>query len=114
VLAAKAAIAQGADDVLVVFGDTPLVEPKTLGRLRRALADGAAVALRCAKTVTGVPPSFIVIQAEASMGAVLEARVELTTAVMYSGACEAPEPSLALPALDALAASHLFLSIRAT
>jgi bifunctional UDP-N-acetylglucosamine pyrophosphorylase/glucosamine-1-phosphate N-acetyltransferase len=39
-LAAKAAIARGVDDVLVVFGDTPLVSPVTLGKLRAALADG--------------------------------------------------------------------------
>jgi bifunctional UDP-N-acetylglucosamine pyrophosphorylase/glucosamine-1-phosphate N-acetyltransferase len=45
VLAAKAAIEQGADDILVVFGDTPLILPQTLGRLRGALAEGAAVAV---------------------------------------------------------------------
>ena len=45
VLAAKAAIEYGADDVLVIFGDTPLIRPQTLQRLRRALADGAAVAV---------------------------------------------------------------------
>ena len=45
VLAAKAAIAQGADDVLVIFGDTPLIRSQTLGRLRAALAEGAAVAV---------------------------------------------------------------------
>ena len=45
VLAARAAIAQGADDILVIFGDTPLIRPQTLGKLRAALADGAAVAV---------------------------------------------------------------------
>jgi bifunctional UDP-N-acetylglucosamine pyrophosphorylase/glucosamine-1-phosphate N-acetyltransferase len=45
VLAAKAAIARGADDVLVIFGDTPLIRPQTLGRMRDALAKGAAVAV---------------------------------------------------------------------
>jgi bifunctional UDP-N-acetylglucosamine pyrophosphorylase / glucosamine-1-phosphate N-acetyltransferase len=45
VLAAKSAIARGADDILVVFGDTPLIRPQTLARLRSALADGAAVAV---------------------------------------------------------------------
>jgi bifunctional UDP-N-acetylglucosamine pyrophosphorylase / glucosamine-1-phosphate N-acetyltransferase len=45
VLAAKAALARGADDVLVVFADTPLVTPKTLVRLRGAVAQGAAVAV---------------------------------------------------------------------
>ena len=45
VLAADAAIATGADDVLVIFGDTPLVRPQTLAKLRQALAEGAAVAV---------------------------------------------------------------------
>jgi bifunctional UDP-N-acetylglucosamine pyrophosphorylase / glucosamine-1-phosphate N-acetyltransferase len=45
VLAAREAIARGADDVLIVFGDTPLVLPQTLARLRAALTDGAAVAV---------------------------------------------------------------------
>ena len=35
VLAAKAAIAQGADDVLVIFGDTPLIRPQTLRQASR-------------------------------------------------------------------------------
>jgi bifunctional UDP-N-acetylglucosamine pyrophosphorylase/glucosamine-1-phosphate N-acetyltransferase len=45
VLAARAAIEKGADDVLVVFGDTPLIRPQTLEKLRDALANGAAVAV---------------------------------------------------------------------
>ena len=44
-LAAREAIARHGDDVLVVFGDTPLVTAETLRRLRGALADGAAVAV---------------------------------------------------------------------
>ena len=44
VLAAKAAIAKGVDDVLVVYGDTPFIRAQTLERLRAPLADGAAVA----------------------------------------------------------------------
>ena len=43
VLAAKAAIARAPDDVLVIFGDTPLIRPHTLTRIREALADGAAL-----------------------------------------------------------------------
>jgi len=43
VLAAKAAIARAPDDVLVIFGDTPLIRPQTLTRIRKALADGAAL-----------------------------------------------------------------------
>jgi bifunctional UDP-N-acetylglucosamine pyrophosphorylase / glucosamine-1-phosphate N-acetyltransferase len=45
VLAAKKAIAQGYDDILVMFADTPLVGAETLTKLRTALHDGAAVAV---------------------------------------------------------------------
>jgi bifunctional UDP-N-acetylglucosamine pyrophosphorylase/glucosamine-1-phosphate N-acetyltransferase len=45
VLAAKDALARGADDVLVIFGDTPLIRPQTLARMREALAQGAAIAV---------------------------------------------------------------------
>src|SRR5581483_6487950 len=45
VLAARERIAKGADDVLVIFGDTPLVRPAVLERLRAAVAGGASVAV---------------------------------------------------------------------
>jgi bifunctional UDP-N-acetylglucosamine pyrophosphorylase / glucosamine-1-phosphate N-acetyltransferase len=50
VLAARAAIEHeavkhGADDILIVYGDTPLVQPASLLRLRAAIASGAAVAV---------------------------------------------------------------------
>jgi bifunctional UDP-N-acetylglucosamine pyrophosphorylase/glucosamine-1-phosphate N-acetyltransferase len=45
VLMAKAAIARRADDVVVIFGDTPLLSAETLRRLREALAQGVAVAV---------------------------------------------------------------------
>ena len=45
VLAARAALADGHDDVLVLFADTPLVEAATLSGLRAARADGAALAV---------------------------------------------------------------------
>jgi len=43
VLAAREAITQGVDDILVMLVDTPLVPPETLTRLRAALTHGAAV-----------------------------------------------------------------------
>jgi bifunctional UDP-N-acetylglucosamine pyrophosphorylase/glucosamine-1-phosphate N-acetyltransferase len=43
VLATKTALARAPDDVLVIFGDTPLIRPQTLTRIREALANGAAV-----------------------------------------------------------------------
>ena len=45
VLAAREAIARGADDLLVAFGDTPLISAKTFARLRAPLAQGAALAV---------------------------------------------------------------------
>ena len=45
VLAARAAIERQADDILIVYGDTPLVQPASLERLRAAIANGAAVAV---------------------------------------------------------------------
>lgn len=45
VLAARSALEQPADDILVLFADTPLVRPETLLRMRAALNDGAAVAV---------------------------------------------------------------------
>ncbi len=43
VLAARAAIARGYDDILVMFGDTPLIEAEPLLAARKKLAEGAAV-----------------------------------------------------------------------
>ena len=45
VLAARDAIAAGADDILIAFGDTPLIGAATFERLRAALKDGAALAV---------------------------------------------------------------------
>jgi bifunctional UDP-N-acetylglucosamine pyrophosphorylase/glucosamine-1-phosphate N-acetyltransferase len=45
VLAARDAMARGADDVLVAFGDTPLISAATFERLRAPLRDGAALAV---------------------------------------------------------------------
>jgi bifunctional UDP-N-acetylglucosamine pyrophosphorylase/glucosamine-1-phosphate N-acetyltransferase len=45
VLAAREAIVRGADDLLVVFGDTPLISAETFARLRAPLNKGAALAV---------------------------------------------------------------------
>jgi bifunctional UDP-N-acetylglucosamine pyrophosphorylase/glucosamine-1-phosphate N-acetyltransferase len=45
VLAARSALTQGYDDILVLFADSPLIQPTTLERLCDALKDGAAVAV---------------------------------------------------------------------
>ncbi|HVU42935.1 MAG TPA: bifunctional UDP-N-acetylglucosamine diphosphorylase/glucosamine-1-phosphate N-acetyltransferase GlmU [Xanthobacteraceae bacterium] len=43
VLTASAAIKQGTDDIVILYGDTPLIDPATLRRLRAPLAAGAAM-----------------------------------------------------------------------
>jgi bifunctional UDP-N-acetylglucosamine pyrophosphorylase/glucosamine-1-phosphate N-acetyltransferase len=43
VLAARQAIAYGADDLVVAFGDTPLISAETFDRLRTPLKNGAAL-----------------------------------------------------------------------
>ena len=45
VLAAREALVRGADDLLVVFGDTPLISAATFQRLRAPLKNGAALAV---------------------------------------------------------------------
>jgi len=45
VLAARSAIARGADDILVIFGDTPLISSATLRAMRDAIAHGASIAV---------------------------------------------------------------------
>jgi bifunctional UDP-N-acetylglucosamine pyrophosphorylase/glucosamine-1-phosphate N-acetyltransferase len=45
VLAARDAVARGADDLLVAFGDTPLISAATFDRLRTALKQGASLAV---------------------------------------------------------------------
>jgi bifunctional UDP-N-acetylglucosamine pyrophosphorylase/glucosamine-1-phosphate N-acetyltransferase len=45
VLAARDAIAAGADDLLIAFGDTPLISAATFERLREALEKGAALVI---------------------------------------------------------------------
>lgn len=43
VLAARKAIERGFDDLLILFGDTPLVQPEALSLARQRLADGASI-----------------------------------------------------------------------
>jgi bifunctional UDP-N-acetylglucosamine pyrophosphorylase/glucosamine-1-phosphate N-acetyltransferase len=45
VLAAREALARGVDDLIVAFGDTPLISAATFERLRAALKNGATLAV---------------------------------------------------------------------
>ena len=78
VLAARAALEKGADDVLVIFGDTPLIKPQTLAKLRQALTDGANVA------VLGFRPAD-----PTGYGRLVTKGAELTAIVEHADATEA-------------------------
>jgi bifunctional UDP-N-acetylglucosamine pyrophosphorylase / glucosamine-1-phosphate N-acetyltransferase len=45
VLAARPALERRSDDILIVYGDTPLIRAETLNRLREPVAGGAAIAV---------------------------------------------------------------------
>ncbi|KWV57458.1 bifunctional N-acetylglucosamine-1-phosphate uridyltransferase/glucosamine-1-phosphate acetyltransferase [Bradyrhizobium macuxiense] len=45
VLAAREALVRGVDDLLVAFGDTPLISAETFARMRAPLREGAALAV---------------------------------------------------------------------
>ncbi len=51
-LAARAAIARGFDDVLVIYADAPLVTAASLSALRQALADGVDLAAMAFETAS--------------------------------------------------------------
>ncbi len=72
VLAAKAALARGADDVVVVFADTPLITPQTIARLRGALAAGAGVAVLGFRPVDPTGYGRLVIDAAGQLIAIRE------------------------------------------
>jgi bifunctional UDP-N-acetylglucosamine pyrophosphorylase / glucosamine-1-phosphate N-acetyltransferase len=64
VLAAKEALARGTDDILIIFGDTPLVRAQTLLALRDALAKDAAVAVLAFKPADPTGYGRLIMQGE--------------------------------------------------
>jgi bifunctional UDP-N-acetylglucosamine pyrophosphorylase/glucosamine-1-phosphate N-acetyltransferase len=65
VLAARKDIAAGADDVVVLYGDTPLVAAPTLARLRRALAKGADVVVLGFRTIDPTGYGRLIVEGNA-------------------------------------------------
>jgi bifunctional UDP-N-acetylglucosamine pyrophosphorylase / glucosamine-1-phosphate N-acetyltransferase len=63
VLAARPALLQGHDDVLVLFGDTPLVDAEALTKARAALAQGAAVAVMGFRTANPAGYGRLIVEA---------------------------------------------------
>lgn len=64
VLAAREAIAKGHDDLIVVFGDTPLITAATLEAARAQLADGADVVVIGFRTADPTGYGRLIIEGE--------------------------------------------------
>jgi bifunctional UDP-N-acetylglucosamine pyrophosphorylase/glucosamine-1-phosphate N-acetyltransferase len=89
VLAARAAIARGADDILVIYGDTPLITADTLRRLREGVAGGdAAVAVLGFRAADPTGYGRLVIE-DGELVAIREDDKNATDAVRAIGLCNA-------------------------
>jgi bifunctional UDP-N-acetylglucosamine pyrophosphorylase / glucosamine-1-phosphate N-acetyltransferase len=88
VLAAKEALARGADDVLIVFADTPLVTPATLARLRAALAEGSAVVVLGFRPADPTGYGRLIVAPDGTLAAIREEK-DATTEERAIGLCNA-------------------------
>ncbi|MCC7274237.1 MAG: bifunctional UDP-N-acetylglucosamine diphosphorylase/glucosamine-1-phosphate N-acetyltransferase GlmU [Alphaproteobacteria bacterium] len=90
VLAARAALAEGARDVLVVFGDTPLARGETMAALlaERRRGGGAAVAVLGFRPADPSPYGRLVLAADGGVERIVEAR-DATPAEQAIGLCNA-------------------------
>ncbi len=89
VLAARSAIAAGAGDVLVVFGDTPLVRPATIAALlAERRRDGAAVAVLGFRPADPGPYGRFVLDASGGLARIVEAK-DATAEERRIGLCNA-------------------------
>ena len=110
VLAAREALGRGHDDVLVLFADTPLIDPATLRRLREAVASGSAVSALGfeAKDPTGY--GRLVRDAEGSLVAIREHK-DANAAERALTLCNAGLMALsgrqALPILEAIGSENV-------
>jgi bifunctional UDP-N-acetylglucosamine pyrophosphorylase / glucosamine-1-phosphate N-acetyltransferase len=104
VLAAKAALARGADDVVVVFADTPLITAQTIARLRGALAAGAGVAVLGFRPVDPTGYGRLVIDAAGQLIAIREEK-DASAAERAIGLCNCGLMALAGSAARAILAT---------
>jgi bifunctional UDP-N-acetylglucosamine pyrophosphorylase/glucosamine-1-phosphate N-acetyltransferase len=87
VLAARDAIARGADDLLVVFGDTPLISAATFERLRAPLRKGAALAVLGFRAVD--PTGYGRLLVEGGQLVAIREQADATPAERAIGLCNA-------------------------
>ena len=104
VLAARVALEKGADDILIIFGDTPLIKSQTLATLRQALADGANVAVLGFKPADPTGYGRLVTKGSELLGIVehADATQEQRAIALCNGGLMAFDGAQALPILDAI------------
>ncbi len=103
VLAARPALARGADDVLVAFADTPLVSGATFARLRAALADGAGIAVLGFRPADPTGYGRLIADADGRLLAIREERdasAEERAVTLCNAGVMALSGAAALPVLD--------------
>lgn len=74
VLAARPALQEGCDDVVILFGDTPLMRPETLISARNALANGANLAVLGFRTADPTGYGRLILDADGHLAAIREHR----------------------------------------
>ena len=74
VLAARPALARGADDILIVFADTPLITAPTLARMRSALGEGASVVVLGFRPADPSGYGRLIVDAAGRLAAIREER----------------------------------------
>jgi bifunctional UDP-N-acetylglucosamine pyrophosphorylase / glucosamine-1-phosphate N-acetyltransferase len=74
VLAARQAIAGFDGDVVILYGDTPLLTPSTIGRLRAALAGGAGLAVLGFEAVDPAGYGRLILDENGALRAIREDR----------------------------------------
>lgn len=105
VLAAREALARGYDDVVVMYGDTPLVRIETIGELRGPLAGGAAVSVLGFRPDDPTGYGRLVTDGDGALVAIREHK-EASPEELAVGLCNA-----GLMALDGRAALDILESI---
>ena len=88
VLAARAALARGAEDILIVFADTPLVTAPTLARMRSALSVGAGVVVLGFRPVDPSGYGRLIVDADGRLTAIREEK-DASSAERAIGLCNA-------------------------
>jgi len=105
VLAAREALATGADDIIVAFGDTPLITAETFERMRATLRNGAALVVLGFRAADPIGYGRLIVEGERLLA--IREQADATEAERAITLCNA-----GVMAFDGKTALHLIESIR--